>query len=259
MGFPDLVVEVADGVAVVEMRRPPHNHFDHALVAALADECARVAADAGARVIVLCSEGRSFCAGAKLGSGSNAASPAPSGGRRSHLYEEAARLLDVPIPIIAAVQGAAVGGGFGLALMADLRVCSPRTKFIANFTALGIHPGFGLTSRLAQVIGPQHAYRLLLTGEEVRGTRAAELGLCDMVVADEDIRAEAIALAGRLAALAPLAVRSVKRTMRGDLRAAFERAIDREIVEQGWLFRTADHAEALRALEEHRPPRFVGE
>jgi len=207
---------------------------------------------------VLCSEGRSFCAGAKLGGGSNNAPASIEPGRRTHLYEEAARLLAVEVPLIAAVQGSAIGGGFGLALMADLRVCSSTTRFVANFTALGLHPGFGMTAMLEGVVGPQQAYRIMLMSEEVDGRRAAELGLADVLVEDDgDVRAAALELAERVAALAPLAVRSVKRTVRWSTRANAGSAMDREVVEQGWLFRTADHAEALAALSAKRQPVFT--
>ena len=131
-----------DHVAVVEFNRPPHNYFDAALIEQIADAYAELDADPDCRAIVLCSAGKHFCAGANFG----AKNPAEGG----HLYEQAIRLFAAQTPVVAAVQGAAVGGGLGVALSADFRVASPESRFSANFSRLGIHHGFGLTVTLIE-------------------------------------------------------------------------------------------------------------
>src|SRR5205807_6645820 len=160
------------------------------------------------RAIVLCSQGKNFCAGANF----HGANPAGD-----ELYEQAARLFSSGPPVVAAIQGAAVGGGLGVALSADFRVASPDSRFSANFARLGIHHGFGITVTLPLVVGAQRALELLYTGVRLRGEDAHRIGLCDRLVAKNRLRGEAVALAEEIAASSPLAVRSIRQTMRGHL------------------------------------------
>jgi 2-(1,2-epoxy-1,2-dihydrophenyl)acetyl-CoA isomerase len=238
-----------DHVAVVEFSRPPHNYFDAGLIAAIADAYESLDADPACRAIVLCSAGKHFCAGADF-SGAN---PAGDG-----LYEQAARLFDARTPVVAAVQGSAIGGGLGVALSADFRVASPQSRFVANFARLGIHHGFGLTVTLPLVVGPQRALELLFIGARVDGERALELGLCDRLVPAEDVRAAAAEFAAEIAASAPLAVRSIRATMRGDLAQQVRIATAHELAEQAELFGTSDFREGIAAAAKRRTPRFTG-
>ena len=240
-----------DRVAVVEFDRPPHNFFDADLIEQIADAYQALDADPACRAIVLCSAGKHFCAGANFG----AKNPAEGG----HLYEQAIRLFEFETPVVAAVQGAAIGGGLGVALSADFRVASPESRFSANFSRLGIHHGFGLTVTLPQAVGPQRALELLYTGERVRGERAQEIGVCDRLVPADQVRPEAIALAAEIATSAPLAIRAIRRTMRGDLPERVRAATAHELEEQGKLFGTADFAEGVAAAAERREPQFRGE
>jgi 2-(1,2-epoxy-1,2-dihydrophenyl)acetyl-CoA isomerase len=253
--FGDVSVTVhEDHVATVELHRPPNNHFDLALVQSLADAFEALDADPACRAIVLCSEGRHFCAGADF---SGRTGPVAGGGRR-HLYDEAVRLFAIATPAVAAVQGAAIGGGLGLAMAADFRVASPEARFAANFARLGFHHGFALTVTLPAAIGQQHALDLLYTGRRVPGEDALRIGLCDRLVPAERLRAEAHAMAAEIAASAPLAVRSIRETMRGDLAGRVRAATDRERREQERLYQTEDFREGVRATAERREPRFTG-
>ena len=240
---------VAERVALVEFDRPPHNYFDAELIRGVADAYERLEGErCGA--IVLASAGKHFCAGANFAS----ENPASSG----ELYEQAVRLFSYTVPVVAAVQGAAIGGGLGVALSADLRVATPDSRFAANFARLGIHHGFGLTVTLPLVVGHQRAIELLYAGERLDGERAHAIGLCDRVVPAVQLRAEAVALAQAIAASAPLAVRSIRATMRGDLPARIREATVREGAEQAKLFATEDFAEGVAASGERRAPRFLG-
>jgi 2-(1,2-epoxy-1,2-dihydrophenyl)acetyl-CoA isomerase len=251
-------VEVsADHVATVEFERGARNHFDAALIAGLADTFERLDADVDARAIVLCSAGRHFCAGADLPGALSGAEQAVAGSTGS-LYEEAVRLFAARTPIVAAVQGAAVGGGLGLALVADFRVAGPSTRFIANFSRLGLHQGFGITVTLPAVVGTQRAQEMLYTGRAVAGEEAARFGLCDRLAADDAVRSTAHALAAEIAASAPLAVVSIRQTLRGDLADRVRAATAREQAEQIKLAATADFAEGVSATAERREPRFTG-
>ena len=155
--FTDIAVEKTGHVALIEIRRPPHNFFDIPLIKEIASALEALDADKDCRAVVWAAQGKSFCAGANFGDGS----ALDKDGQRidrdiavNHLYIEGNRLFRTKKPIVAAVHGAAVGGGLGLAMVADFRVACPETRFCANFTRLGFHPGFGLTVTLPAVIGP---------------------------------------------------------------------------------------------------------
>jgi enoyl-CoA hydratase/carnithine racemase len=239
-------------VVTVEIHRPPANYFDAALIRELGDAYDALGADPGCRAIVLCSEGKHFCAGANFG-----ASSTPADDPRA-LYREALRLFAAPTPTVAAVQGAAVGGGLGLALSADFRVASPGSRFSANFARLGFHQGFGLSVTLPALVGQQASLDLLLTGRRVPGDHAFELGLCDRLVEDDEVRASAHALASELAESAPLALRSIRATQRARLLERLPVALDHEAAEQERLRETDDFREGVAASLQRRAPRFKG-
>jgi enoyl-CoA hydratase/carnithine racemase len=248
----DVTVSLDAYVATVEIHRPPNNFFDAALIGELADAYDALDADPECRAIVLCSEGKHFCAGANLGAAAN-----PADEPRS-LYEQAVRLFAAKTPVVAAVQGAAVGGGLGLALSADFRVAGEQSRFSANFARLGFHHGFALTETLPAVAGRQAAMDLLLTGRRVRGGEALALKLCDRLVADDELRACAHAYARQIAASAPLAVASIRATMRGDIVERVRKVFEREAREQDRLRQTDDFREGVAASSERRDPCFAG-
>jgi len=178
-------------------------------------------------------------------------------GEFSPLYAGAVRLFSNKKPIVGAIQGAAVGGGFGLALLPDFRVVSPSARFTANFVKLGFHPGFGLTHTLPKLVGQQKANLLFQTGRRINGETALAWGLADVLTEDDSLRAEAITLAAEIAENAPLAVQSVRATLRQGLADAVKRQTDHENAEQAWLGKTADHQEGVRAVAERRPGAFT--
>src|SRR5487761_458412 len=176
--FGDVNISLDDDlVATAEIRRPPDNFFDSELIAALADGYAWLADKTDARAVVLRSAGKHFCAGADFTGRSTHARP--SAGSAAELYTQAARLFESPLPVVAAVQGAAVGGGLGLACSADFRGAIPQARFSANFARLGLHHGFGLTVTLPAIVGQQRALELLYTGRRVDGEEAVRIGLAD--------------------------------------------------------------------------------
>ncbi len=245
------------GVAVVEVRRPPNNFFDPDLIEAIATAAHALDSDGRTRAIVLAAQGKNFCAGADFAGTSGAGEVSPDEGAR-RLYAAGARLFEVGLPMVAAVQGAAIGGGFGLALAADFRVAGPGSRFAANFARLGLHHGFGMTVTLPRVVGPQYASDLLLTGRRIDGIEGFRIGVVDRLAeSDEAIRDSAIALAQELATAAPLAVRSIRATLRQGLADAVARATEHERTEQAWLRGTADFAEGVRAASERRTPTFA--
>ena len=250
----DLAVSLDAHVAKVEIRRPPNNFFDRQLICDLADAFAELDAETDCRAILLCSEGKAFCAGANFAR-DRVFEEAETRGRNP-LYDEAVRLFSNLKPVVAAVQGAAIGGGLGLALVADFRIASPEARFGANFVKLGIHPGFGLTHTLPRLIGQQRAAEMFMTGRRLTGEEAAHWGLADRLVPREELLPAAAALAAEIAEGAPLAVQSTRLTLRRHLAAEVREQTDREGAEQAWLARTADHREGIAAVSERRPGRF---
>ena len=239
-------------VAVVCVHRPPNNFFDSALIDRLASAYEELAATAWCRAIVLAAEGKHFCAGLDFS--------ANAGQDIAELYRHTLRLFGAPLPVVAAVQGAAIGGGCGLALSADFRVATPSSRFSANFARLGFHHGFALTVTLPAAVGPQAAADLLLTGRRVRGSEALALGLCDRLAGDADgeLMGQALAYAGELAAAGPLAVRAIRSMLRRGLVEAARASMEQECAEQLRLRDSADFAEGVRAAAERREPRFRG-
>ena len=251
---PELNIELGDDhVATLEFNRPPSNYFSVSIISRIADACEELAADGHCRAVVLCSTGRVFCAGADFG-GAHAVGT-PDG---THLYDHAVRLFEQPLPVVAAVQGAAIGGGLGLAMAADFRVAVPEARFAANFALLGIHHGFALSVTLPAAIGQQAAMDLLYTGRRVSGEEAHALGLADRLAPQGKAREQAHALAAQIAASAPLATRSIRATMRGKLADQARAAMARERAEQERLMQTADWKEGLVAVTQRRPASFTG-
>ena len=261
--FKDIGVEKTGHIGLVEIRRPPNNFFDVALIKEIAAAFEELDADADCRALVLASQGKAFCAGANFGDGGTlerdggALLSGPTPGA-AHLYIEGNRLFRTRKPIVAAVHGAAVGGGLGLAMVADFRVTCPEARFCANFTRLGFHPGFGLTVTLPAVIGPTKAALMFYTSRRVRGDEAHAMGLADVLVPQDEVRAASLSLAAEIAENSPLGLVATRATMRGNLADRVREATDHELAEQTRLRKTDDFKEGVKAMSERRLPMFTG-
>ena len=253
----DLTVDIDRHVATVEIHRPPNNFFDYDLIHEIANVYERLDTDLRCRAIVLCSEGRHFCAGADF-SAREKWSRERLDSQAGRLYVEAVRVFSCTKPVVAAVQGAAVGGGLGLALSADFRIACNESRFVANFARLGIHQGFGLSVTLPRLVGRNRAALMLYTGRRLKGPEAVEIGLANELVDLVDVRSRAIDLATEIAQSAPLAVQSIRATLRTGLAEAVREATDHELAEQSRLRRTDDHREGVAATAERRPASFEG-
>ena len=257
--YGDVTVTRLEGhVVQCEIQRPPNNFFDIALINDLSDCFEDIDEEEDIRTIVLCSDGKHFCAGANFGSNERAAElEKRTDSDRNPLYDQAVRLFRCKKPVVAAVQGAAVGGGFGLALMADFRVVCPATRMTANFVKLGFTPGFGLTHTLARIVGVQKANLLFMTGRRINGERANEWGLGDVYTDNDNVRRAAIELAQEIAENAPLALLSLREQMRPGLADAVNEVTTIESREQKWLQQTNDHKEGVKAVAEKRAGNFT--
>ena len=257
-----LLTQLSNHVVQCEINRPPNNFFELELIGNLADCFDDLDQSPDCRVIVLCSAGKHFCAGAHFSTPEEKpqsdTAPTEFNDRKNPLYAEAVRLFGNKKPVVAAIQGAAVGGGFGLAMMADFRVVCENTRMTANFVKLGFTPGFGLTHTLPRIIGTQKANMMFFTGRRIDGRTAMEWGVADCYAEVDGVRQTAIELAEEIAINAPLALVSLREQLRTDLVAAVQAATDVEGSEQYWLTRTEDHKEGIKSVAERRAGNFVG-
>jgi len=258
----DIGIEKRGHVALVEIRRPPNNFFDIPLIKDIASAFESFDEDGNIRSVVLAAQGKAFCAGANFGDGSELDA---QGRRRDEpgpgvapLYIEGNRLFRTKKPIIAAVHGAAVGGGLGLAMVADFRVTCPEARFCANFTRLGFHPGFGLTVTLPAVIGETKAALMFYTSRRVSGEEAYAMGLADVLVPQDQVRDAAIKLATEIGENSPLGLIATRMTMRNGIADRVLKATDHELEEQTRLRKTEDFKEGVNAVSERRIPNFKG-
>ncbi|MFJ4291909.1 enoyl-CoA hydratase/isomerase family protein [Cupriavidus sp. NPDC089707] len=239
-------------VARIVLSRPPHNFVDADVMRRLADTLLALDDDPGCRAVVLASGVSAFCAGADFsgaGQGEVANDPAA-------FYVHAMKLYRNRKPIVAAVEGAAVGAGLGLALVADFRVTCAEARYSANFNRLGFHPGFGLSVTLPRLVGEQHAARLFYTGHRVSGTDAVAIGLADELVAKAEVNGRAMALAQEIANSAPLAVETTRATLREGLADRIAEVNQRELAIQRGQFLSDDFREGVAAMAERRMPVF---
>ncbi len=253
----DVTLERDGHVAKIHFAKPPHNFACPALLRQIADALYRVDNDPQLRCSVLTSEGRSFCAGADL-AGDVTLAGSSGMSAIAQLYTQAERMFRRRKPLVAAIQGAAIGAGLGLAMAADFRVGDATTRLSANFTRLGFHPGFALTYTLPRLLGAQRASWMMLSSERVRGEIAAAWGLLDRFVDEGTVAEEGLAMAHEVAGNAPLALLAVRRTLMDGVADAAVSAMRRETAEQGALRATADYAEGVASVFERRPAHFTG-
>lgn len=258
----EIGIEKHGHVATIEIQRPPHNFFDVVLINAIADALETFDKDNGVRAVVLAAQGKSFCAGANFGDGSTLDKSGQRPGEAtqpiSHLYMQAVRLFRSKKPIIGAIHGAAVGGGLGLAMVPDFRVACPDTRFCANFTRLGFHPGFGLSVTLPEVVGKTNAAMMFYTSRRITGEEALAMGLASVLVPQDQVRSAALKLAAEIAENAPLAVMETRATQRAGLADRVMKATEHELALQTRLRQTEDFKEGVKAMSERRVPNFAG-
>ena len=252
----NLKVEILNHVALLTFSNPPINFATVSLLRLIADELERLDQEPEIRAVVLAAEGKVFCAGADLvsanGFGASTADPL------REFYDQAIRIYECRKPIVAAVQGAAIGAGLGLAVAADFRIAAPEAKFAANFTKLGFHPGFGLTYTLPRLIGIQNASQMFLTADRYSAEECAAWGLIDKIVGADQLHASALAFANKISVNAPLALLSTRATLRGKLVDEVKAQLIHEHQQQLLLQPTEDFAEGVRATAERRPGNFKG-
>lgn len=241
-------LEKTGHVAVMTISRPEAlNALDSSVLGDIAATAEKVRNDEDIRVLVVTGEGKAFVAGADIG---EMKSLNADEGRAFGLKGQAAltAIEELPIPVIAAVNGFALGGGCELSLCADIRIASEKAKFGQPEVGLGITPGFGGTQRLPRVIGLSKAMELILTGRMIKADEALSIGLVDKVVPPEALMDEALALANVIAANAPVAVRNSKAAIRRFTGASLRADLEKEAELFGACFATHDQKMAMEAF-----------
>jgi enoyl-CoA hydratase len=260
---PAVLYEVRDRIAEITLNRPENrNSMTDDVLEGLREAVTRVKEDRDLRCLIVTGRGKSFCAGADFKSGAQRDDPGGAAvlphERSFAMYSPFLSLLDVEVPIVGALNGHAVGGGLGLAVVCDIRVANRDARYGANFVRLGLHPGMATTYLLPRLMGVPRATELLLTGRLVSGAEAAELGLVHYAEAAEDVLSRALALAREVASAAPQAVRWTKQSIYRHLDWDPVRAARYEAHVQSRSIETEDHREGVAALLEKRDPVFRG-
>jgi len=254
-----IVLERHGAVATVRIDRPKAlNALDDATLRALARAIRDVRRDAAVRAVVVTGTGpKAFSAGADIAAMA-AMSPAEGHAYSQLGHEVFGRLEALDLPVVAAVNGAALGGGLELALACDFVVAAETARLGLPETTLGLIPGFGGTQRLTLRVGLARARDLIYLGRVLQAEEALRIGLVDRVVAADAVAAEAAALAAEFAGRAPVALRQAKRTTRAAAHAAMASALAHEIDAFAATFASEDRTEGLRAFLEKRPPVWKG-
>jgi len=245
-------------VTEIVFSNPPNNHANVALLRDIGKTLLALDEKTDCRAIVLASEGKAFCAGADLVNSEGGGVGGSGDDPVREFYDQALRIYEARKPVVAAVQGAAVGAGLGLAVSADFRVAAPEARFVANFTRLGFHPGFALSATLPRLLGPQKAALMLLTSRRIKGEEALAMGLADELVPASEVRKAAHRLAAEIAEGGPLGLLATRKTLRQGLYETVRDTLAHEHAEQWKLRNTEDHQEGILSVAERRPGRFTG-
>jgi enoyl-CoA hydratase/carnithine racemase len=255
-----VLYEPGGRVGKIILNRPEQrNAMSPQLLDAFSEAVGQAQRDAGIRCLVLTGKGQCFSAGADLRSSLQRNDPSRTPAEASFsMYEPFLKVLDIAVPVVAALNGHAVGGGFGLALLADIRVASIDGKYGANFARLGIHSGLGISYLLPRLVGPARASELLFTGRLVSGSEALQMGLVTHATEASEVLPTALNLAGAIAASAPLAVLQMKASIRRGLGWKIREAATEEAELQAASLDTEDAKEGLSAILEKRRPEFKG-
>jgi enoyl-CoA hydratase/carnithine racemase len=260
-----VLFERSGHVVTITLNRPERrNAMSVAMLEAFRDGVTELADDDDVRAIVVTGAGKGFSSGADfqaLGAWigqSDLSGPLAVNDAIGSLYEAFLVLDKMRVPTIAAINGAAVGGGLGLALLCDIRIIAEDAKIGGNFARLGIHPGMAISQLLPEAVGYETAAELLFTGRLIRGSEAVAKGLALRAVPKDEVLTEAQALAAEIAQSAPLAVRWIKRTLRNVTGRNLDRTLQAESMAQTLLMQSNDAQEGIKASLSRRLPEFEG-
>lgn len=258
MSEPAVLFEQEGYIATITLNRPENrNSMTPDVLDGFLDAVESVRNADDVRCVVITGKGKSFCAGADFKSGvPGGAGTLPPNERSLEAYRPFLSVLEIEVPVIGALNGHAIGGGLGLALVCDMRVANAEAKYGANFTKLGLHPGMATTYLLPRMVGVPRAAELLFTGRIITGQEAAEIGLVNYATPLEEVLPKALELAGEVAGCAPIATRWTKRSLYEHSHWEPGAAARHEAELQSRTIDTADYQEGVAALLEKRAPQF---
>lgn len=254
----DVQMSVRGNIGEIRFANPPLNFATAALLKNIADAVEVLDQNPQVRCLLLTASGKTFCAGADLKDGEASAGGDDGVSAIDQFYRQAARLFARKKPMVAAINGAAIGAGLGLALAADFRIAAPEARLSANFVRLGFHPGFGLTYTLPRLVGAQRASWMMLSAERVKPEVALQWNLIDRLASAGNLAAEADAMAQEVAENAPLSLIETRQTLNRDLVDRVKQAMTYELSRQAVLRETLDYAEGVASVMERRDAHFVG-
>ncbi|MCM1532613.1 MAG: short-chain-enoyl-CoA hydratase [Bacteroides sp.] len=259
MEYNNLLVEDKECIRIVTLNRPQElNSLNSELLSELDFAMADAAGDSQIKVIIITGEGKAFAAGADISQMAemNAVEGKSFGAFGSEVFR---RIETLNKPVIAAVNGYALGGGCELAMACDIRIGSSKAKVGQPETNLGITPGFSGTQRLARIVGIGRAKEMIYTGDPITAEEAYRIGLFNKVTEPEQLMDTALQMAGKIAAKAPLAVQYAKEAINQGTETDIDAGIALEANLFGMCFSTQDQKEGMKAFLERRPPVFKGE
>ena len=260
-----VLMEKNDHVVTITLNRPEQrNAMSVGMLEAFRDGVSGLAEDKDVRAVIVTGAGRGFCSGADFQALGTWIGQSELGGPLAvhdaiGLLYEAFMVLDkMAVPTIAAINGSAVGGGLGLALLCDIRIIAEDAKIGGNFARLGIHPGMAISQLLPAAVGYEAAAELLFTGRLIKGREAVDMGLARRALPADEVLPAARILAGEIAEAAPLAVRWIKRTLRNVTGRNLDGTLQAESMAQTLLMQSKDAQEGIQASMARRPPKFEG-
>lgn len=267
VAYETVMLEKKDGVGVLTLNRPDKmNALNRTMELELVTALAAIDQDDDIRVLVLTGAGKAFCSGADLASVPGGLPPDQVPGAeelrmrfRERLHKIVLGIHRLKQPTIAMINGAAVGGGLDLACVCDIRLAAEDARLTSGFVRIGLFPGTGGTWLMPRLIGLGQAFELLYTGDVFDARRAQQLGLVSRVVPADELEAETMALARRIAAGPPIAIRLVKLLTYRGLELDLEAALDLAAAAETITLTSKDHREGVAALRQKREPVFRGE
>jgi enoyl-CoA hydratase/carnithine racemase len=258
-GYETLLVEREDAIAIVTLNRPKVlNALCRQMILDLMAVLDHLAEDAEVRVVILTGAGRAFCAGLDLAEQRQPMTQQRIAESRELATTAPLKFLRFPKPLVAAINGIAVGAGVDMTLPCDIRIASESAKLSLTFTRVGLIPEFGGTYMLPRILGLGKALELVLTGRTLEAREAAEIGLVNKVVAPQQLLDEAREMARMTLKSTPLALQLSKQAIHSGINSGFVEATQLEVLSEIACMNTADFKEALKAFAEKREPKFTG-
>lgn len=265
MEFEKIIFEKKDRVATITLNNPEaRNSMTHKMAEDFSCAVDLIKRDKDVRVVVITGAGKAFCSGADLKAGTFPdeeieVNPLDKKNSAKEFYKKFLSIRELDIPVIASVNGYAMGAGCCLPLLCDIRIASEKARFSMSFVKIGLNPGMAGTYFLPRLIGTSKAFEMMITGDMVDAQEAYRIGLVNRVIPHDKLEEGTREFALKLAQGAPIAIRLIKNAIFSGANTTIQSAIEYESFGQSLCFETKDFPEGVKAFMEKRPPNFTGE